>query len=71
MLEQHTLILRHEAVMNDCTKVQIDEPLVLRHVYDRSYDIGSPILINYMMNSFKEELLRRLSDEKGGSNGSR
>ena len=64
MIEQYTLILRHEAII--CSdKVQIDPPLVHTHSFERRY-IGTPIVIDKMMDDFKHELLRRRSEWEGG-----
>lgn len=57
MFEQYTLILKHEAIV-DGEKIQMDEPLVLTHMFDRRF-VGSSILLNEMMDRFKAEVLRR------------
>ena len=64
MLEQYTLILRHEAVYGE-DRVQLDPPLILKAVYDRKLG-GSPVFLNDMLDRFKGELIRRECEWKGG-----
>ena len=69
MIEQYTLILKHEVIVDD-KKIQIDPPLTLTHVFDRNF-VGSSIVLNEMMDRFKDELLRRQIEWEGGdSSGS-
>ena len=63
MIEKYTLILRHEAVHGQ-DRVQLDPPLCLTYSFDRLFG-GTPILLNRMMDEFKDELIRRTNEGKG------
>lgn len=64
MIEQYTLILKHEAVMGDGEKIQLDPPLVLSHIFDRSL-VGSPVVLDEMMHRFTQEVMKRAAEWEG------
>lgn len=64
MIEQYTLILKHEAVMEDGEKIQLDDPLVLSHIFDRRLD-GTTVVLDEMMYRFTKEVIRRATESKG------
>lgn len=59
--EQYTVILKHEIVYGT-EKIEVEQPLILTQAFDRRY-IGAPILIDKLMDDFKKEILRRMSDK--------
>lgn len=67
MIEEYTLILKHEAIMDDGEIIKIGPPLCITHAFDRRF-VGSPIVLNEMMDRLKAELLRRQSEWEGESN---
>lgn len=68
MIEQYTLILKHEAVMDDGEKIQLDPPLALSHVFDGSI-VGISIVFDEMMHRFTQEVMRRATEWEGKENG--
>lgn len=61
MLERYTLILKHEAVMEDGEKIQLDDPLVLSNIFDRKF-VGTTVVLDEMMYHFTKEVLRRATE---------
>ena len=64
-IERYTLILKHEYIDGEGIPHQIDKPLVLSCSSVDLSRFGHPsgILINEMLDRFKDELLKRLSQE--------
>lgn len=60
-MEMFTLTLRHEMVV-DGKKIQLEEPYILTHAFDRRF-VGSSIVLNELMDSFKRELLQRYKED--------
>lgn len=63
--EKYTLILRHDMVSNDGRKISLDEPLVLDYCVERFNKPSMPILINTMMDTFRNKLIKRLENDNG------
>ena len=66
MIEKYTLILKHDAVIEGVANIQIDPPLVLTHVFERNA-LATPVILNELMERFKEEVIRRQSEFEGGA----
>ena len=63
IMEQYKLVLTHEMIdSEDGTHHQIEEPYVLTYAVERARGVGNSILLNYMMDRFKYELLNRQVD---------
>ena len=60
-IEQYTLILKHEMVDEVFGKVQLEEPLILSHAFDRRF-CGSSVVLNEMIDHFKHEVLKKVSE---------
>lgn len=68
MIEQYTLILKHEVVTDDGERIQLDPPLALSHVFDRSI-VGTPVVLDEMMYHFTKEVMRRATEWEGEDDG--
>jgi len=68
MIEQYTLILKHEAVTNDGETIQVEPPLCLSHVFDRSI-VGAPVVLDEMMYHFTKEVMKRATEWEGELDG--
>ena len=66
MIEKYTLILKHDFVVEGFENIQIDPPLVLTHAFERNR-LGTPVILNELMERFKEEVIRRQSEFEGGA----
>ena len=63
LLEQYTLILRHEWVAGERgeERIEIDPPLCMVYSKDRAYSLGAGVILNRMMDEFKHEILERVA----------
>ncbi|MGX8702872.1 MAG: hypothetical protein ACSW8H_00300 [bacterium] len=62
--EQYTLILRHDMVIGD-DRIKLSPPLVMQYSVDRTFNPGQAILLNEMMDRFKDEVLKKVEQECG------
>ena len=61
--EVYRLRLDHHMIAGD-TRIQLDEPLVVQLIIDRSA-VPVPICLNRMMDDMKAELLRKAGEQNG------
>lgn len=62
IFEKYTLILKHEMQISEEDTYAVEEPLVLVYAVDRSMGYNKPILLNYMLDRFKHEILKRTEE---------
>ena len=63
VFESYRLVLHHEYITDDGTKVSIEPPLVLQQCFERSELLpGSTYLLNDILERFKIEVLKRASE---------
>ena len=67
-IEEYTLILKHEMMCKDLTKIQLDEPIVVKYkiCVGGPYAVGkvtdASYVVNQMFNRMKDELIRRVEE---------
>ena len=59
MIEAYRIVLTHYIVDETGERINLDEPLCIEQVFDRTYD-GSPILLNRMFDELKAFALSRV-----------
>lgn len=65
--EQYTLILQHDWVQKTPKgdeRIRIEEPLVMRYSVNRAMAPGPAVILSYMMDDFKQEILNRIEREE-------
>lgn len=67
-IEEYTLILKHELMCEDLTKIQLDEPIVVKYKIcaGEPYAVGkvteASYVVNQMLNRMKDELIRKVEE---------
>lgn len=65
LLEQYTLILRHELV--SCERgeemIEIEPPLCMLYSTNRENSPGAGVILDRMMDEFKRKILERVAEE--------
>ena len=63
LLEQYTLILRHEMVAGERgeDRIEIEPPLCLVYSTDRAHSPGAGVILDRMMDEFKHHILARVA----------
>ena len=65
IFESYTLILRHDYEV-DGTTHQIEEPLVIKHCFDRTFHgSGCTMMLNNMFHEMRMEALKRAENPRG------
>lgn len=67
MYEQYKLMLIHEMVLPDGIVQRLGEPICALYTVDRRLS-GSPVPLNSVLDSFKDEVLKRFEKESEASN---
>ena len=58
-MEEYTLILRHDFLLDEKTRIPVEEPIIFKMCTDRELS-ASPVNINEMLDRFRHEVLMRL-----------
>lgn len=63
LLEQYTLILRHEMVAGERgeERIEIEPPLCIEYSTDRAHSPGAGVILDRMMDEFKRHILARVA----------
>ena len=63
LLEQYTLILRHELVAGERgeERIEIEPPLCVEYSTDRAHSSGAGVILDRMMDEFKRHILERVA----------
>ena len=63
LLEQYTLILRHEMVAGERgeERIEIEPPFCMAYSTDRARSPGAGVILDRMMDEFKRNILARVA----------
>lgn len=68
MIEQFTLILKHELVCSDGERIELDRPIITKWSSIHYEGPPNPIVINHVLDTLRKYALEQYSEQKGENN---
>ena len=64
MYERYRLILSHDMMYEDGSKVELERPITVQYVIDRRDSVPQTVVVNELIRRMEEFVMREIRDER-------
>ena len=64
MYERYRLVLSHDMMYEDGSKVELERPITVQYVIDRRGSVPQTVVVNELIRRMEEFVMREIRDER-------
>ena len=64
MYERYRLILSHDMMYEDGSKVELERPITVQYVIDRRDSVPQTVVVNELIRRMEEFVMKEIRDER-------
>ena len=64
MCERYRLVLSHDMIYEDGSKVELERPITAQYVFDRRDSVPQAVVVNELIRRLEEFVMKEIRDER-------